>query len=124
MFTDNYVGGTGDSKKGYCITTGQFKDWTIGYPNAHCIKRNFADRNVKIPSFESPIIIENITYYKDFSNFSFDFEVSHGYVHTGIGGKYGDMTWEKRRQKKMMVICMLNFGNHLGYHLEEGTHRM
>lgn len=92
LFSPKWFGGNGDPENQWCISDGQFQEWTAVYLEdrpAPCVQRNWRGRNGAMPTFHSDIEIEEILQLsKDsYNTFRKNVEVGpHGQVHVNIGG--------------------------------------
>ncbi|KAJ9058826.1 hypothetical protein DSO57_1022098 [Entomophthora muscae] len=89
ILTDKYMGGNGGA--GRCVRDGPFAYWTVGYPENHCLKRDY-DQGRRLSPFSSPESILLDINTRSFSAFSMQFEIKHGRPHTNIGGNGVDFS--------------------------------
>ncbi|ORX86788.1 Di-copper centre-containing protein [Basidiobolus meristosporus CBS 931.73] len=96
IFSKNYFGGNGVSSRNYCLEDGPFANWTMRYPNVHCLKRQFDGTAPNtIEAFYSPETLQyTIKNATNFDTLRRNIESPpHGVVHIGIGGNEGDMSF-------------------------------
>jgi len=104
VFREEYFGGNGNKKKGWCLQTGKFAGRMAVHPHDKCLRRNFdLDQFVKkgnaeasIGSMYSPQLREMTDHHGTPRRFDYFRNVLestiHEAVHFGVGGAKGDMS--------------------------------
>ncbi|KAJ1800926.1 hypothetical protein LPJ59_000716 [Coemansia sp. RSA 2399] len=87
VLSSRLLGGNGF---GSCVRDGLQAGWTMGFPNSHCLTRQY-DQGSQMQSWYSPEYIYSIMQrYNDMHGFRESIEYSiHGSVHLGMGGDMG-----------------------------------
>ncbi|KAK9728075.1 hypothetical protein K7432_001327 [Basidiobolus ranarum] len=96
IFSKDYFGGNGDANNGYCVTNGPFVNWTMRYPDIHCLRRQFdgSDGNLMDPFYSPETIKRILRRARNYDTLRKNIESPpHGVVHVGIGGSNGDMAF-------------------------------
>lgn len=95
VFGDDYFGGNGDRRRGYCIKNGFQANLMVNFPDRHCLKRDFqGDQADTIAAWHSPALITSMiqtTSGRGYDNFRQQLEYSlHNSIHFSVGGSNGD----------------------------------
>ncbi|KAJ9070431.1 hypothetical protein DSO57_1008171 [Entomophthora muscae] len=98
LFTEAYMGGSGNQANGYCIPSGPFASMRVvvedGNSNAQtprCIRRSFDGGDRISPFTTSAAMQQIIDTNKDFDSFARQIErAPHALPHVNVGGQFGD----------------------------------
>ncbi|KAJ2509470.1 hypothetical protein H4217_008328 [Coemansia sp. RSA 1939] len=89
VLSSSYLGGNGQSSN-RCVTSGLQGSWSLGYPSAHCLQRQYNNGNSISPIYSPEYLQSILTRSTKMSQLRPAIENSlHGIVHLSIGG---DMT--------------------------------
>ncbi|KAJ1901596.1 hypothetical protein LPJ66_000681 [Kickxella alabastrina] len=86
VLSSSYLGGNGQGSDS-CVANGIQANWSMGYPNKHCLRRNY-NSGTKISAWYSPEFIQSLmSRSTKMSELRPSFEYSlHGSVHLALGG--------------------------------------
>ncbi|KXN70854.1 Di-copper centre-containing protein, partial [Conidiobolus coronatus NRRL 28638] len=99
VLTNSYIGGNGDGGRGWDLTSGPFGNMPVNYPDPHKLKRCYhrTDGGRRFPSptidpFPDTVRMNAIVnQYESFSDFAWNLELHHGYLHVLLGDFEGDL---------------------------------
>ncbi|KAJ2852724.1 hypothetical protein IWW36_000081 [Coemansia brasiliensis] len=92
VLSDNYFGGDGDAANDGCVPSGIAKDWTLVFPQSHCLRRKYGE-GMSMKSWYSPEFVTSILQSSGtYADFRSGLENTvHGLPHLTLGGDMNTM---------------------------------